>query len=313
MTTKQDILNLHKKQLEFEIDIIRKVTTHSAVKGAEAESSFKQLLRKHLPQKYKISSGFVLNGNDISNQHDIVICDDLINAPMYLGNASGLFLGGAVYGVLETTIQKLNKEKLEKDIKKLSNLRKLFPQNQVAFKKVVSRPILDEKKLKEGVNECLGSGTCIEGVWSTIKKNCISKEGTFSNLEAIDNFHCDKYAVSDIVNNLSKESKKYIVQEEIIYSMPPPRTYICALDGTSYKSAKSLAKVTKSLTKKYEAHIHGLLVLNKNKNDWFISTKAYQNYEVQITTTNAFRLLLESMKSNFQGMLVGKFPAINIA
>ena len=179
MTKKKDIMILHKKQLRLKIDAIRLAINHNAVKGVEAEFAFKQLLRKYLPQKYKLLSGFVMNGGNISNQHDIIIYDDSINVPMYLGNYSGLFIGGAVYGILETTITKLSKSKLEGDIIKIANLRKLFNKDKVAFQKVISCPILNENELKSGVESRLSSGYCIDDVWSEIKKKCISKEGAF--------------------------------------------------------------------------------------------------------------------------------------
>ena len=84
--TSKDIIELHKKQLKLEIDAICLAIEHNPTKGSEAEAVFRRLLRKYLPQKYKLSSGFIMNGNRISGQHDIVIYDNNINAPVYLGD-----------------------------------------------------------------------------------------------------------------------------------------------------------------------------------------------------------------------------------
>jgi hypothetical protein len=311
MPTKKEIIELHKKQLKLDIDVIRLAIQHKAVKGAEAENAFKRLLRKYLPQRYNLLSGFVVNADRISRQHDIVVYDDFMNAPMFLGDNSGLFLGGSVYGVVEVTITQLNTSKLEDDIKKIAHLRKIFPENKVPFQKVMSCPIIDQDKVKEDVSHSLSSGYCIEDVWPEIKEKCLSKEGAYVgdvlNIESGNSY--DKQVFSDIFRRYGSISREYIVKEKTILSTPPPRTFLCALDGTAYKSVATLAKAVKRLTKKYGAHVHGLLVLGKQGADWLISTQAYKNYDIEIKTKNAFFEFLQSMNRDFQGMLVGKLPA----
>jgi hypothetical protein len=311
MTTKKDILELHKKQLALDINVIRLAIQHKAVKGSEAESAFKRLLRKHLPQRYNLLSGFVVNTDRISRQHDIIVFDDFMNAPMFLGDSSGLFMGGSVYGVVEVTIARLNTAKLKCDIEKIAQLRKIFPESKVPFQKVVSCPIIDQDKVKEEVSHSLSSGCCIEDVWPEIKEKCLSKEGAYVEdvLQMNSCDYYDKQDLSDIFRRHGTLSKKYIVKEKTIYSTPPPRTFLCALDGTAYKSAETLAKAVKRLTIKYGAHVHGLLVLNEKGDDWLISTRAHENYDVEIKTKDAFFEFLEAMKRDFQGMLVGKLPA----
>ncbi|MBL7150983.1 MAG: hypothetical protein ISS32_00090 [Candidatus Omnitrophica bacterium] len=312
MTTKKDILGLHKKQLALDIDVIRLAIQHKAVKGSEAESAFKRLLRKHLPQRYNLLSGFVVNADRISRQHDIIVYDDFMNAPMFLGDSSGLFLGGSVYGVVEVTIARLNTAKLKDDLGKIAQLRKIFPENKVPFQKVVSCPIIDQDKVKEEVSNSLSSGYCIEDIWPEIKETCFSKEGAYVEdilqINSCDSSY-DKQVFADIFRRHGSLSKKYIVKEKTIYSTPPPRTFLCALDGTAYKSVEALAKAVKKLTKEYGAHVHGLLVLNEKGDDWLISTRAHEDYDVEIKTKNAFFEFLEAMKRDFQGMLVGKLPA----
>ena len=273
--------------------------------------TFKRLIRKYLPQRYQLGSGFVINEDKISNQHDIIVYDDFMNVPIYLGDNFGSFLGGAVYGVLETTITKLNTSKLKEDIKKNAYLRKIFPGNKVAFQKVESRPIANEEELRRHVENCLSTGYSIDDVWPEIKEKCISKEGAFVGdifgLNSIE--ECDKESISEEIIKLSQRAQKFVVTDKIFYSTPPPRTYICALDGAPYKSIKTLSKALKRLTKKHGAHIHGLLVLNREGGDWLLSTKAYSDYDVEVQTKDAFFHFLENMKRDFQGMLVGKYPA----
>ncbi|OPY88299.1 MAG: hypothetical protein A4E71_00510 [Smithella sp. PtaU1.Bin162] len=263
MNTKRNILDLQKRQLKLEIESIRLAIQHGAVKGAEAELAFRRFLRKHLPQRYKLSSGFVVNGNSVSSQHDIVVYDDLLNSPLYFEGGSGSFLGGAVYGVIETTIVKLGKQKLEQDIEKIAALRRMFPAGKMDFQKVISRPIIGEDELKENIEYTLQSG-------------------------------------------------QSIVEEVVISSPPRPRTFLCALDGADYGSVENLSQVVWELTKKHDAHIHGLLVLNSNCPDWLLATKAFSNYEVDIIQEDALYRFVENMRRSFQGMYVGKYPAADV-
>lgn len=311
MTTRKKILNVHKKQLSLEIDAIRLAIQHSGAKGSEAEFAFRQMLRKYLPKKYKLSSGFIINGSKVSKQHDIIIYDDLCNTPVFLGNNSGTFLGGTVYGVFEITITKLITAKLEKDIEKIAHLRRMFPEAKVAFQKVFSCPILNEEDLKLKIENCLSTGISIDDIWPKIKTD-ISDDGAFVGDINTLSLGVDTEEIKSKIAVSCKQSKKYVVKEKIVYSTPPPRTYLCALNGTKYKSLESLSKTVQRLTKKYAAHIHGLLVLNGKGGDWLLSTKAHRNYEVDAKTKDAFFKFLENMKQAFQGMLVGKYSAADL-
>jgi hypothetical protein len=107
-----------------------------------------------------------------------------------------------------------------------------------------------------------------------------------------------------------------VVQREEFEGGPPPRTYILALSGTSFKSLESLATKVEELTKKYSAHIHGLLVLDdhdskkiKPGEEWLIRTRAYENFATERITKNSFYEFIESMKNDFMSMFVGRYPS----
>jgi hypothetical protein len=292
---RKEIFEIHKKQLSLAIQGIRLAIAHNAVKGAEAEASFRQLMSRFLPRRYKLSSGFVINGEKVSNQHDLVVYDDFCNAPVYLGGNSGVFLGGSVYGVIEMTISKLNTKKLTEDIQKLANLRCIFPKEQVAFQKVMSLPLVDMDKVKQEVADNLSSGYSFDKIWPKIKQN-LTEDGEFTGNFSAFPLEFSKAEWDKKLSELRKRATQFIVREKTIFSPPPPRTYLCALNGASYKTADSLAKTVYRLTKRYGAHIHGLLVLNEDGNDWLLSTKAYANYQVEVKTSDAFFLFIEHMK-----------------
>lgn len=252
MSTIKKYLILQKKQLQLEVKAIRLLMEHAPSKGTEAEILLAKLLRKYLPKKYSISSGFVAMKEKLSKQIDIIIYDELLNTPIYKGGNSGVYKIGSVYGCIEVTLGKLTKKKLETDIKKLGQLRGMVKNSKIGFKKIYSKP--------------------------------------------------------------DKSGRGFVVADKTIKSGPPPRTYICALSGTSFRTPERLAEAVKRLTKKYDAHIHGILVIDSSKSrsmekEWLIRTMAYSDFDTIYVTKNALYNLFNSMNTNFLGMLVGKYPA----
>ena len=129
------------------------------------------------------------------------------------------------------------------------------------------------------------------------------------NLKSLDRE--EKNALLAMVKRHAQQTQQYIGVTKTILSPPPPRTYICALNGTSYKSIDGLRKAVYDLTRKYGAHVHGLLVLNGKRADWLITTKAFANGETKISSKNAFWEFIQKMNLDFQGLAVGKYPASN--
>ena len=255
MSKLTDYLKLQKKQLQIEIEVIRLLMQHSSSKGTEAEKVLSGLLRKYLPQKYSIGSGFVTKDGRLSPQIDIIIFDNILNVPIYDGVASGVFKAGAVYGCIEVTIGKLTRQKLETDIKKLGQLQNMLRKNKegnIGFKKIYSQP--------------------------------------------------------------HPSGRGNVVVEDTFKAGPLPRTYICSLSGTTYTTPDKLAADVKKLTMKYEAHMHGILVVDSNRSnkpekEWLIWTKPFSNYQTDHKTPDLFYTLLKRMNASFMGMLVGIYPA----
>ncbi|MGA1870211.1 MAG: DUF6602 domain-containing protein [bacterium] len=251
MSKASDYLELQKKQLQIEIEAIRLLMRHSSSKGMEAEKVLSGLLRKYLPQKYSIGSGFVTEDGKLSSQIDIIIYDNILNVPIYEGIASGVFKAGSVYGCIKVTMGKLTRKKLETDIKKLGKLRNMLKEN-IGFKEIYSQP--------------------------------------------------------------HQTGRGNVVAEKAFKAGLPPRTYICALSGTTYTTPEKLATDVKDLTIKYEAKMHGILVIDSNKlntieKEWLIWTKDFSDYQTDYKTTDSFYTLLKNMNVDFMGMRVGIYPA----
>jgi len=138
MSKISDDIQLKKQQLQIEIQAIRLLMKHPGSKGTEAESAIASLLRKYLPKKFSLGSGFVSMDEKLSPQMDIVIYDEILNAPIFQGDVSGVYRAGAVYGCVEVTMGTLTKKKLEDDIKKHAKLRATTKGCKVKFKNVFS-------------------------------------------------------------------------------------------------------------------------------------------------------------------------------
>ena len=69
------------KVLRAELEFIRQSNPHPGEKGAEVEEILKKFLNNHLPQRFRASSGIVLDeGNRLSWQTDIIVYDALASA-----------------------------------------------------------------------------------------------------------------------------------------------------------------------------------------------------------------------------------------
>jgi len=59
------------------------VIPHNALKGGEAEELLRRFLRAHLPRRFDVTSGFVIDHKDaVSKQTDVIVYDAL-NCPVY--------------------------------------------------------------------------------------------------------------------------------------------------------------------------------------------------------------------------------------
>ena len=124
----------------------------------------------------------------------------------------------------------------------------------------------------------------------------------------------NKVRFKKIFSKQDELGRGYVVAEKNIESGPPPRTYICALSGTTFSSPERLAEAVKKLTKKYKAHMHGVLVIESSKSrspekEWLIWTKAFRDYETKYITKDSLYTLVNKMNSTFLGMYVGVYPS----
>ncbi len=89
-----------------------KLIPHRGVKGGEAENLVKMFLKQHLPKRFDVGSGFILDPfNNVSRQTDVIIYD-AANCPVYrASDDAGIFPSVNVAAVVEVK-SRLTKDEL---------------------------------------------------------------------------------------------------------------------------------------------------------------------------------------------------------
>jgi hypothetical protein len=78
------------------------VVPHNGLKGNEAEKLVKVFLKEHLPKRFSVGSGFIIDRSDnVSKQTDVIIYDAL-NCPVYRASEdAAIFPSDNVAAVVE--------------------------------------------------------------------------------------------------------------------------------------------------------------------------------------------------------------------
>lgn len=134
-----ELLRGNFEKILTELDLVYKLT-HNGEKGKEAEEILKYFLKKYLPKKYKVTTGFVHADLGISNQCDILLYDANNYAPLYNGYANQIIHLISLRGVIECTMR-LSKKKLNEDNMKISNLKKLYRNDEEIKNAMSNEPI----------------------------------------------------------------------------------------------------------------------------------------------------------------------------
>jgi hypothetical protein len=103
---------------------------HPGEHGSEVEAALTGFLKQHLPRRFGVGTGFVVDlKNNVSAQSDIVLYDAL-NCPRLFTTSDGdggfdYYPVDGVYGVVLVTDQKLGHTKLKADMDNIERLRSL--------------------------------------------------------------------------------------------------------------------------------------------------------------------------------------------
>lgn len=137
----QDAFKLEQKLLAVKLEFSSKTITHAGTQGEVTENCFIEVLRKYLPNRYKVDTGIVIDSTGAtSDQIDVIIYDPQYT-PTLLDQQSHKYIPAeAVYAVLEVK-PTIDKPYLEYAGKKAESVRKLKrTSGQVVHVDGVSKP-----------------------------------------------------------------------------------------------------------------------------------------------------------------------------
>jgi hypothetical protein len=121
----QNALAAEQQVLAVQLDLSATSITHDGVMGEVNEQHFIQFLRNHLPKRYQVDRGIVIDSNGVtSDQIDIVIFDQQYTPPLLDQQSHRFIPAESVYGVFEVK-PAINKGYLEYAADKAKSVRVL--------------------------------------------------------------------------------------------------------------------------------------------------------------------------------------------
>lgn len=119
------------KKLRADLECSRRSINHPGVKGAATETNWIDMFKKYLPERYQVSSAFVIDSKGgMSDQLDVVIYDRQYS-PLLFNHAKAFYIPAeSVYAVFEVK-QNLNAKHIKYAGKKIESVRKLHRTNAI--------------------------------------------------------------------------------------------------------------------------------------------------------------------------------------
>lgn len=114
-------------QLRIEKEFFSSLTSHPGEVGRLNETHLVRMLRRYLPAKFGIGTGFMVSGGEhgiMSPQCDIIIYDALNNAPFYSSEAWQIYPIEIVYGVIEVKT-KIKRDNLKRSLDNCLTIRNM--------------------------------------------------------------------------------------------------------------------------------------------------------------------------------------------
>lgn len=229
--------------------IMTATLTHSGERGRNDEQYLRDFLKKILPNRFSIGTGFIVSSDQStpgSGQNDIVISDQYWNPSLYNELAAEVYPVETVYATIEVkgVLEKARKgRKKETDLDAtLSNFAKI-------------RKLAKHKKYVE---------------YTARPKNSGSHE-------------------------------KHVIEPNFFSLSLPPRTYIFAYAKKGWRTiADFRLDLEEHLKKHPDAHLHGIVILQKN---WFAFQESYNSpVLVQAFEGNALIRFVNTLLRGIQSM-----------
>lgn len=125
--TTQEYFTALQEILRLQTHVLTNVLPHPGERGSNDEEHFKAFLRRSLPHRYSIGTGFMISSNPsvpASRQTDIVIFDEFENSPIFRELAATVFPIEIVYAAIEVK-RVLQSKDLEASAEAIARIRRL--------------------------------------------------------------------------------------------------------------------------------------------------------------------------------------------
>ena len=121
---RQQIFAQAAKKLRSDFEALAPIP-HSGLKGQEAEDIVRKFLRGHLPKRFDVGSGFIIDPNDrLSRQTDLIVYDAL-NCPVYRASETAAIIPSDNVAAVVEVKSRLDKESLRDAFEKISAIKGL--------------------------------------------------------------------------------------------------------------------------------------------------------------------------------------------
>ncbi len=122
--SRKEIFTQAARRLRQEFEELSTVP-HNALKGSEAEELVRRFLRDHIPKRFDVGAGFVIDPEDtVSRQTDLIIYD-AYNCPVYRASeGAGIFPSDNVAAVVEVK-SRLTRDRLREAFQNIAETKSL--------------------------------------------------------------------------------------------------------------------------------------------------------------------------------------------
>jgi len=122
--TRQGIFEMAAKQLRQDFEELTTVP-HAALRGSEAEELLRRFLREHIPRRFDVGSGFIIDRRDRVSQQTDVIVYDALNCPTYrVSDTAAVYPADNVAAMVEVK-SRLDGDKLTDGFEKIASVKSL--------------------------------------------------------------------------------------------------------------------------------------------------------------------------------------------
>jgi hypothetical protein len=135
----KDYFRALQRMFEIQTEVLTAVLPHPGERGRNDEERFKEFLRRTLPQRFSVGTGFIVSADPAipaSSQTDIVIYDEFLNSPLHREVAAFVYPVEIVYAAVEVKglLRSSDLRKILTDIAKIRAL--AAAKRYLAFKPV---------------------------------------------------------------------------------------------------------------------------------------------------------------------------------